>query len=314
MQQKLAVIDCGTNTFNLLIASFTNHKIQTHFEDEISVRIGKNGINDGIITPLAANKSIEVIKNFQETIQKHNIDSNSIIALATSAFRNARNGQDLKDEIYLETGIRIEIIDGNKEAELIYKGVSHAIDFKGNGLVMDIGGGSVEFIIGDKNGLMWKESFEIGAQRLVSLFQINDPITAQEIKAIEAHVTSMLTNLFENLRLYRPTTIIGASGTFETLSHIYSATVDNKKSSPKSELDFDISAYNHIHQQLVSKNINERAAIPGMSAMRVDMIAVASSIINTILNEFTFENFRISRYALKEGALFQIYNRINKTN
>lgn len=314
MKSKIAIIDCGTNTFNLLIAERDMATIKTYFENEVSVRIGSEGINQGIITEDAMTRATSVIESFKEVILQHEVSPQNTFAFATSAFRNARNGGHLKKLIKENTGVEIEIIDGDREADLIFYGASHAVKIEDNALVMDIGGGSVEFIIGNQDGILWKRSFEIGAQRLVELFHHTDPISSSELQALNKYLKSQLMPLRERLNEFTPATLIGAAGTFETLGDIYVAKHRLENSKEGSELSFDIATYKAIHHQLIEKNIDERSLIEGMSSMRVDMIVVASCIIDYLLSEHEFANFHISRYALKEGALFQLFDTINKTN
>ena len=229
-----------------------------------------------------------------------------VFATATSAFRNALNGLELADEIFKQTGIKINIIDGEKEAHLILKGVKQALDFgEKRALIMDIGGGSVEFIIADSEQVHWLQSFEIGAQRLMDQFHKRDPILTSEINDLEHYLESELVSLGKAIQQFQPEVLIGASGTFDTLCHIYSlknglSITDN----PEQTLSFD--GFQQIHSSLISKNREQRLAMPGMIEMRVDMIVVASSLIDFILKRFKLRQIRVSSFALKEGVLSEI--------
>ena len=165
MEKLVAIIDCGTNTFHLLIIQEQGDVAKELYRDRVAVRIGKGGISDGKIIPEAADRAITTLKDFKKTIDLY--DVKEIHAFATSAFRNASNGEDVRDLIMDRTGINIEIISGEREAELIYEGVNAALAIgKEPALIMDIGGGSVEFIIATENDLLWKHSFEIGSTNM----------------------------------------------------------------------------------------------------------------------------------------------------
>ena len=314
MQQKVAVIDCGTNTFNLLIASRNNVNVTIHFVEEVSVRIGFKGISRNIITEQACNRAIEAISHFKSITEEHLVSSENIFAFATSAFRSAKNARSLQKSVLERAGIEVQIITGDKESELIFRGVQKAIDLKESTLVMDIGGGSVEFIIGSREGIKWKKSFEIGAQRLVEKFHHNDPISFSELENLKDHLDGELHTLIKALKSFEPKILVGASGTFETLSDIHLAWLGLKNIRKGGELNFEIESYPKIRNQLIGKDIHERLAIPGMSAMRVDMIVVASEVINYVMSHHQFDQFKVSNYALKEGALFQLLDRIEKSN
>ncbi|MEM7108499.1 MAG: exopolyphosphatase [Bacteroidota bacterium] len=302
---KIAIIDCGTNTFHLLIVSLANKAFNVLHQEKQVVKIGEGGINNKLITDAAQGRAIEALKKFQAKIDNYQVSE--IFAFATSAFRNAENGQKLRDQIRHVTRIQLNIIDGLQEAELIYRGVQSAIAL-GNDpvLVMDIGGGSVEFIIGNGKQIVWKQSFEVGAQRLMDLFHKHDPISDTEIIRLEEHLKKVLATLFSAVAKHKPFTLIGSSGTFDTLSEIYCLAQNIEIEDGQTETPLSISAYHDIHRNLVSKERGARLAIPGMIEMRVDMIVVASCMVSLILKATTIGNLRVSRYALKEGVLARI--------
>ncbi len=305
MNKKIGIIDCGTNTFHLMIVTVKDNIPTINYRIKKAVRIGAGGINKNIILPDAEARAISTLKDFKKIAKTKG--AKKIYAFATSAFRNATNGEVLKIKIQKETGVEISIIDGNREAELIFKGVNYALKLGVDpSLVMDIGGGSVEFIIGDNSGIKWKRSFEIGGQRLVEKFHKSDPILPIEIKALELFLAKELEELFIALNKYTPTVLAGSSGTFDTLSEMYTAESVIDLSAEQAELPLTFEAYAVQHQQLISLSRAERLQIPGMIEMRVDMIVVASCLINYILSRYTFSEIRVSTYSLKEGFLTEM--------
>ena len=302
---KVAIIDLGTNTFHLLIANVESNSHEILYRDRKAVKIGEKGINKGEITPAAWDRAIATLKEFKHTIDENQVDQ--VFGTATSAIRNAKNGKDLVAQIYQYTEIEIEIISGQREAELIHLGATKALDFgREKNLIMDIGGGSIEFIIPDQNQADWMQSFEIGGQRLVEQFHQSDPIASENIEALNAFLESKLEPLFEACDKLKPATLIGCSGTFDTLSDIYCEANGIQKSEESTEHPFDRAAFDHIYSQLIQKDREERLAMPGMIEMRVDMIVVACVLIQFILTRLSLENIRISAYALKEGILFNV--------
>jgi exopolyphosphatase/guanosine-5'-triphosphate,3'-diphosphate pyrophosphatase len=309
---RVAVIDLGTNTFHLLVADIGLDRVQVIHKEKLSVKIGESGISQGMIGPAARDRAIHALKGFKQKIDSLNVSQ--VHATATSAFRNATNGRELADEIYQLTGIRINIIDGKKEAQLIYQGVSQALRLDGtNALIMDIGGGSVEFVIVQDDRAQWMQSFEIGAQRLMDMFHHNDPIGPEELKNLDKFLDQQLTSLINALNQYQPGLLIGASGTFDTLSQIFSY---NQGVQPidQPEQPLTIDGFHEIHQQIIKKNRYERLAMKGMVEMRVDMIVVASSLIHYILRKYHFDQVRVSTYALKEGMLSEVSVQLREAN
>lgn len=305
MDNKIAVIDLGTNTFHLLLASVQKDGFETLYKEKIAVTIGKGGINEGYITEAAKGRALNALISFKKTIDKEGV--NQIYATATSAIRNAKNGLDFKQEIYEKTGIRILIINGKQEADYIHLGVSKAVKLgKETSIIMDIGGGSIEFIICNSDKVFWKGSFEIGAQRLLDKFHYHDPIIQDEISNLEHYLTEKLSDLDNVVQQYKPTTLIGSSGTFETLSDIYAFEYNISRSVNDTELPLPIGQYHYIHLDLIHKNREQRLMIPGMIELRVDMIVVASCLISFILKKYAIAHMKVSTYALKEGLLYAI--------
>ena len=193
---RLAVIDLGTNTFHLLIVDLKGEDFSVVYREKTAVRIGKDGISEGRITPEAQQRAIKALKRFKEVINIH--ETEEISATATSAIRNAENGLDLVREIHKATGISVRIIDGLQEATYIYNGVKKALNIGPDpALVMDIGGGSIEFIIGNQQKIFWKRSFEIGGQRLIDRFHALDPISTKEQSELVNYLREALLALKE---------------------------------------------------------------------------------------------------------------------
>jgi exopolyphosphatase / guanosine-5'-triphosphate,3'-diphosphate pyrophosphatase len=294
-----AIIDLGTNTFHLLIASEDNVIIH---EEKNPVRLGAGGINNSIITAEGMARALQCIKNFKSRCDELGVQE--IRALGTSALRNATNANEFSRLVKEATGIIIEIISGNDEARFIYQGVRAAVPLgRVKNLIVDIGGGSVEFIMGNESEIFWKQSIEVGGQRLLERFHQHDPISSDELNALDEYLKQSLQPLIVPLLEHKPETLVGSSGTFETLSDIYCVreNIPNHKL-PKSP--FSIDRFHEIHQDLVRLNKTERIAMPGMIEWRAEMIVCTCRLVNHILHMHKFRSVKVSRYSLKEGVLF----------
>ncbi|MEJ7693885.1 hypothetical protein [Daejeonella sp.] len=157
---RVAILDLGTNTFHLLIADISSGGPEVVYQDTIAVKLGEGGISRCDISKEAFERGLKAIRAFKEAIDHHQVTR--VKSAATSAIRSASNGADFIEKIKSETGLNLEIIDGEREAELIYIGVRAAVNLEQMSLIVDIGGGSVEFILCDKNRIVWKRSFEVG--------------------------------------------------------------------------------------------------------------------------------------------------------
>ncbi len=308
MLDRVAIIDLGTNTFHLLIAEQTEEQYKFIYRERLAVRLGQRGINQGIIQPDAIDRAIRALSSFKTTIDQHDVIK--VFAFGTSALRNAKNVEEVVSIFKDKAGIEVTIISGDREAELIFMGVRSGLALgKDYSLVMDIGGGSVEFIIGNDDKIVWKQSFEIGAQRLLEMFHRTDPIEASEIDELTQYFIQQLTPLLAALGKWQPDTLIGSSGTFDTLSDIYCIEHGINKKEESIETPLTINGFYEILEELLVKNREERLMMPGMIEMRVDMIVVASCLINYLLQQYTFKKIRVSTYALKEGILYSLKNK-----
>ncbi len=311
--QKTAIIDLGTNTFNLLLVKITPKAYYIFHSEKLPVKIGEGGINHGFITEDAQERAIQALEYYKKVIEKEKITK--VYGFATSAFRNAKNGLKLKEILEGKTGFDIHIISGDKEAEYIYEGVKTAIDIGGDyALIVDIGGGSVEFIIANRTEIVWKKSFDIGAQRLLDWFHYMDPIPDKEMKQIFKFFEEQLKELDEEMMKYQPKSLIGSSGTFDTLSEIYQHKINRFVKGDEAESPLTKKGFEEIYQQILRLNREERLKIPGMIEMRVDMIVVASCLVKYLLDKFKIEQIRVSSHSLKEGMISVLQKEMSKLN
>jgi exopolyphosphatase/guanosine-5'-triphosphate,3'-diphosphate pyrophosphatase len=308
MKKKAAVIDMGTNTFHLLMIAFDNNGFEVIYQEKVPVKIGQGGINQNIILPEAEKRGLHTLEHFHNLIKGEGISQ--IFAFATSAVRNADNGFSFIRKIKQQTGIDAQIIDGEREAELIYKGIrlSDCLNAE-NALMMDIGGGSVEFIIGNKHKIHWKGSFEIGGQRLLDLFHYHDPILPEEVEKLSIYLSEKLAPLLQAIKTHAPQQLIGASGTFDTLTDMYLASEGKKKDRKTIHHLLPVSAFESIASELLLLDKTKRLKIPGMIPLRVDMIVVASCLIRFITQMVPTDELICSTYALKEGAVSEAMNK-----
>ena len=301
---RLAVIDCGTNTFNLIIIELLDGKNYTKiYNTRIAVKLGEDTINKGFIAEIPFNRGIAAISSFKEKCLEHKVER--VLAFATSAIRDADNGIDFVKTIKEKFGIEITIIDGNREAELIYYGIKEAVELTDEiSLIMDIGGGSNEFILANKNQLFWKQSFNIGAARLLELFNYSDPITNTEILTINNYLTQQLYSLTKAVAKYKPTELIGSSGAFESLIEMIHGEFGGEMlTTNKTGYHVEPEAYTIISKLVKSSTLDQRKKIKGLVPIRFDMIVISCLMIDFILNLYQIKKLRVSTYSLKEGAL-----------
>ncbi len=302
---RIGIIDLGTNTFHLLIVEKSGEEITKIFHESRAARIGQGGINQRVITEAAVERALKVLRFYKEKLLEYEVKADNVFAFGTSAVRNAQNSEEFCQIVKEETNIIIRVIDGAQEAEYIYEGVRAAVELgEEPALIMDIGGGSVEFIIGNQSQIFWKQSFEIGGQRLMEKFMRTDPLAEGDRKRIFNYFDEQLIPLANAVHQYAPATIVGSSGSFDTLvamdfMHRTGTPPDRSQTS----FELPLEEFYRSYEQLLSRDHDERMAIPGMIALRVDMIVVATCLIDYILRTHHIHQIKVSTYALKEGAM-----------
>jgi len=305
---RVAVMDLGTNTFHLLIAEpDADNFFREILHEHVGVKLGEGGINEGTIKPDAYQRGMDTLVKFGQLIGQH--DVMQVKAIATSAMRSAGNGQQFMDEVQQLAGITIETISGDMEAGYIYQGViASGCLQQANSLIVDIGGGSVEFILGNQDQIIYKRSFEIGAARLMAKFHQTDPIAADKITALNQYLDEKLAPLFDAIEGQSVHGLIGSSGAFETFAELVELHKGNSFDLKQTKTyQFSGNELLYIIDTLIHSNHDERAAMPGIIPVRVDMIVVASLLTRYLMQKLTLNNVLMSSYSLKEGVLAELF-------
>lgn len=302
-----AIIDLGTNTFNLLIVNYNPDKtFKVLLNTKSAVMLGQEGINNGYISDKAFSRAYAVLRDFSEIITQFKCQK--IKAFGTSAIRSASNSQEFITKIAEDLNIHIQPISGDQEAEYIYLGVKEAVTFESeNFLILDIGGGSNEFIIANKDKMLWKQSFPIGGARLLEKFQPSDPITENEIIAINSYLNTTLMPLFEATQKYPVTKLVGSSGAFDTFAEIlhhenYGFPLDKTKTSNRITID----GFQRLYWTIITSNKEQRLQIPGLEAIRVDTVVMATVFTKFVIDKIKMFEIIQSAYSLKEGVASQL--------
>ncbi len=304
--KRVAAIDCGTNTFNLLIAEQRGSGIKVLCKRKRSVKLGSEGFKNRMIGPLAEARAIAAIQFFSLLIDRYKVAE--VRAVGTSALRDAKNGAQIIRKIEALTAVPIQLIDGLTEAKTIYSGVRNAIPLgTATNLIMDIGGGSTEFILCNSKRVFWKKSYRLGVARLTELIQPHEPINKKEIAVLETHLEKELRSLIAAANKFRPVRLIGSSGSFETFAAIL-LKKEGKKPGRRTQYQFNLKDFHRLHKELIASTYKERLAIPGMLRMRAELIIYASLLLTFVLRKLKVKELHLSTYALREGLLFNLLN------
>lgn len=300
---RAGVIDLGTNTFKLLVVERpdgTTTGMQVLHAEEVGVFLGRGGIEKNTISDEAAARGIATLRTLMAKAKEMGVET--VRGFGTSALRNARNGKDYTARIEQELGLTVKIIPGEEEAGLILEGVRQAVPF-GNKpvLVMDIGGGSTEFILATQKALMWKHSFELGTTRMLERFPDIDPMAMETQLRMAQHIDGQFELLWSVVDRHWPATLVGSAGSFDTIARLIALERGTPIAADATSFTFDAAAFDLVKDKVFALDHHQRAAMPGMPAHRVDTIVPALLLIERVLLHGINE-LRWSRYSLKEGA------------
>lgn len=293
---RFGIIDCGTNTFHLLVAEAAEGKqFRVLHKERNYVRLGQEGLHR--IGDASFRRGLDCIGAFGQALASHGVGKAR--AFGTEALRRASNGTEFAAAAHEATGLPIQIISGAEEARLIHLGVMQAVPpFPGKALIMDIGGGSVEFIICSQDEVFWAQSFPVGVQVLFSSFQKNDPISTGDLAALEAHLEQLLLPLLDVLKHHETPLLLGASGSFEVLEDF----LVEKKHHPLFSV-ISVEDYQLLHRQMVRSTSAERRNMPKLPPERVELIVLAFVLVEFVLRRAGIRQIITSAYSMKEGML-----------
>ncbi len=289
-----AVIDLGTNTFNLLIGEMKDGKFVLIHSERVPVMLGMGGINEGVIAQDAYARAINALTKFKEKAEGYEISS--ITGYATSAVRGASNGQEFIDDVYNRLGIEIKLVSGPEEGLLIYKGVGLTHHFYETSVIMDIGGGSTEFVLADHDGFKRIVSLNIGVSRIYQ--SIGSPLnyTAEHHRQVYDFLEEAVGNELEGMNC---SALVGASGTFETF---YEMVEETQFKSHHISIEIPFDELMHVLEWSIHASYQERVDHPWIIDMRKKMLPVGAMKIKWVIEKLGIQRVWVSPYSLKEGA------------
>jgi exopolyphosphatase/guanosine-5'-triphosphate,3'-diphosphate pyrophosphatase len=302
--KKIAVIDCGTNTFNLLVAEVTRDSWSVIFHNKVAVKLGEGGFEEKIIHPHRFVRGLDALLVHKSAID--NLECDQTFAFATSALREASNGTYFIAKAKELFGVDIELISGDREAELICEGVRRSMDLGDEPVcIMDIGGGSTEFVIANAREIFWKKSYLLGVSRLTDRIQPSDRIEAAQLRELEGILHDELADLREALKSFAVTRLVGSSGSFDTIKAMH-----YRDSLGETILalhtDIPLAGFQSIHNWLLKSSLADRAKHPAIPSIRAQYMPLAAHLVYFVLGIHPFKQLTHSAYSLKEGAIHSI--------
>ncbi|MFV9483726.1 HD domain-containing protein [Christiangramia sp. ASW11-125] len=300
--KRIAAIDLGTNSFHaVLVDIYPDGSFRTVDKLKEMVILAEKGM-DNKLSEEAMQRGLDAMKRIKFLCDSMHVEE--IIAFATSAIREATNGGDFIQRMKAESGIKVRAISGSKEAALIGLAVQHSIALSEELVLMvDIGGGSVEFILGNNEKFLYSQSLKLGVARMAAKFVSHDPINKEEIKDLKKHYKKELGELSEILAKHKVRTIIGSSGTMENIGAMIANRNSHTANMSLNELVFDVSEFKKLYKNFIQLDRKEREDISELDEKRIDIINPGMVLVKYLVKEFEIEEIKISEAALRDGMI-----------
>lgn len=304
----IAAIDMGTNSFHMVVARI-DPKLPAFTiiaREKDTVRLGDCEVKTGCLKPDVMERAIATLRRFLDIAKT--INAEQIIAVATSAVREAPNGRDFLKQVADELDLNVSLISGQEEARRIYLGVLSGMEFNNQSqVIIDIGGGSTELILGDSSEPRCLTSTKIGAVRLTGQFVKTDPISKEEFAYLQAYIRISLERPIDELRSQfhegEPLRLIGTAGTIETLAAINAREKLGTVPSPLAGYQLSLKDLRDLVNRFRKLSYAERLAIPGMSDKRAEIILAGSMILQEAMILLGIESLTVCDRSLREGVI-----------
>src|SRR5436190_16800418 len=307
---RIGALDLGSNSFHLLVVeAHPDGRFETLVQEKEMLRLGDVVSREGKITDLAAEQLIASVRRLRSLAEAAGAEE--FVACATSALREADNSSAIVDRIEAGTGVRVDVISGQEEARLIFAAVRASVLLEpGPALCLDLGGGSLELMVGDQDELLWSTSVKLGVARLTTELVRHDPLEAEDVRRLRRRVTQVLAPLAAEVAELHPKLMIGTSGTFCDLARMAAARTGpipesvNQLTVRRKELAI-------VHDRLLALPASDRTRLPGLEAKRADIVPAGSVLLMTAMELFGFDRFTVGEWALREGMVLDAIGQLD---
>ena len=302
---RLAAIDIGSNSVHMIVAQIdADGGVTTLWRMKEMVGLGRISFPSKILTPDAMERALATLRRFHQAARTRGAEK--VLAVATSAVREAENGGEFLQRARRELQMQVKVVSARDEARLIYLGVRHAVELGSKPhFILDVGGGSVEFIVADNTKPILLESRKLGAARMTAQFVTSDPISPADLKALSAHYEKELAPICESVLALRPVAAIGTSGTLESLAAMCAAI--EKKDANAGLIERD--ALSKLLAKLIESRSKDRAGMAGLDDQRKDQIIAGALLVSELMRRLSLPEIRLCKSALREGILMDYLSR-----
>ena len=304
----LGIIDVGTNTIHLLIGVLgLNGKFHVILKERDLTRLGEGGLVRNRLAGASMRRALEVLRRYADVMRRCGVDH--IEAVATSAVREAANGRDFVRRVRRQTAIPLRIVSGREEARLIYLGVLQVHQFRRSTLIISIGGGSTQVMVGDANRAHYLVSVQLGGARLNQRFIRHDPPLAEEVADLYGYVRRVWAPVVRALRGHRWQQVFGSSATIYQLS--MAAYLQTHRRPPQGKMPLWLSqqALRRLTARLERTTAAQRIQMPGVDPRRQDMVLPTGAALLTLMESCGVSRLRYAPGSLREGLVLDYLRR-----
>jgi exopolyphosphatase / guanosine-5'-triphosphate,3'-diphosphate pyrophosphatase len=305
---KLAAIDIGTNSIHLVVVEFDGRTFHVIDREKSMVRLGLGMFGEMRLTERAFKEGVEVMARYTKLAESRGVEE--IMAVATSATREADNGTEFLNSIFQTTGVMPRVISGSEEARLIFLAVKHAIDLAGEqGLVIDIGGGSVEVAVGNQSEVLLAQSMRLGVQRLLHRQGGAQPLSTRDLYELSGYVQGAAAEVLAEAKRLGATRFIGTSGTIRTLgegAHLLAGGAPFRSLNAQTVKRRDL---RELVKRLCEADVAKRSKMPGIGEARADTVHLGGVLLLELLETLGAEELTLCDASLREGVIWDYIER-----
>ncbi len=303
----VGALDLGSNSFHALVVRVKRDRtFEELYSEKVMLRLGEEVARTGRFSDATIERSVEAISYLVRGASL--VKCSIFVAYATAAFREAENSSELVDAIGERCGIRVHVISGHRESELIFRAVRASVHFgKAPALVADLGGGSLEFAMGDQAQMYFGVSLRVGVGRLMSRVSCSDPLTGKEISAVEEYLLAHLEPVLTKASDYSPGRLVVCSGTFSSLARICYLNLDGIARSVVGKdingLSLPPKTFDNLEELVLKSTSIKRLKVAGVDAKRNDQLPLGYLVLRSILRYLKVDEVQVSQWALREGMI-----------
>jgi len=306
---RIAAIDIGTNSVHMIIVRVRSDlSFEVVDREKVMVRLGAGGLDGKALTTEAMSAALQALSKFKRLAESHRVDE--ILAAATSATREARNGGEFLARVERETGIRPRVITGTEEARLIHQAAVYGVDVgSARAVVIDVGGGSTEITLGNATAIQAARSFKIGVIRLTERFVQSDPLSGRDERKLSKHILSEINRHCDQITAIGFDRVIGTSGTILSLGAVAATAARGTTPTELRNLRVTAKQIRKLRKEIVTLNPEQRLTVPGLDPRRADLVVAGAVLLDTILRRLGAEELTLCDLALREGLVLDYIRR-----